>query len=125
VLALAPNISPWGWGFRSSGGQSHCRLARSRFNEPIEPKTLGNMRAIGVRSLDVSCWQQDDGACDRARQHTGPRLDDFCRDLRSKVRKHLIHHDDADAKPLGKSSRGQEAAKPRIAGFLLPAHQYS
>jgi hypothetical protein len=22
----------------------------------IEPKTLGNMRANGVRSLDVSCW---------------------------------------------------------------------
>jgi hypothetical protein len=29
----------------------------TRFNEPIEPMTLGNMRANGVRSLDVSCWQ--------------------------------------------------------------------
>jgi hypothetical protein len=29
----------------------------ARFNEPIEPMTLGNMRANGVRSLDVSCWQ--------------------------------------------------------------------
>jgi|ERR1700722_6180309 hypothetical protein len=28
-----------------------------RFNEPIEPMTLGNMRQLGVRSLDVSCWQ--------------------------------------------------------------------
>jgi hypothetical protein len=27
----------------------------SRFNEPIDPMTLGNMRANGVRSLDVSC----------------------------------------------------------------------
>jgi hypothetical protein len=26
-----------------------------RFNEPIEPMTLGNMRATGVRSLSVSC----------------------------------------------------------------------
>jgi hypothetical protein len=26
-----------------------------RFNEPIEPMTLGNMRANGVRSLSVSC----------------------------------------------------------------------
>jgi hypothetical protein len=25
--------------------------------EPIEPMTLGNMRANGVRSLDVTCWQ--------------------------------------------------------------------
>jgi hypothetical protein len=24
---------------------------------PIEPMTLGNMRANGVRSLKVSCWQ--------------------------------------------------------------------
>ena len=28
-----------------------------RFNEQIEAMTLGNMRANGVRSLDVSCWQ--------------------------------------------------------------------
>jgi hypothetical protein len=26
------------------------------FIEPIEPMTLGNMRANGVRSLDVCCW---------------------------------------------------------------------
>jgi hypothetical protein len=31
-------------------------MARSRFTNPIEPMTLGNMRAHGVRSLDVSCW---------------------------------------------------------------------
>jgi hypothetical protein len=30
--------------------------ARSRFNDPIEQMTLGNMRANGVRSLFVSCW---------------------------------------------------------------------
>jgi hypothetical protein len=29
----------------------------ARFNEPIQPMTLGNMRANGVWSLDVSCWQ--------------------------------------------------------------------
>jgi hypothetical protein len=29
----------------------------ARFDEPTEPMTLGNMRANGVRSLDVSCWQ--------------------------------------------------------------------
>jgi hypothetical protein len=27
-----------------------------RFNYTIEPMTLGNMRELGVRSLDVSCW---------------------------------------------------------------------
>jgi hypothetical protein len=26
------------------------------FKDLIEPMTLGNMRANGVRSLDVSCW---------------------------------------------------------------------
>jgi hypothetical protein len=31
-------------------------MAATRFNEPIEPMTLGNMRANGVRSLDVCCW---------------------------------------------------------------------
>jgi hypothetical protein len=33
-------------------------MARSRFSEPIEPMTLGNMRANGVRSPDVS-WPDD------------------------------------------------------------------
>jgi hypothetical protein len=28
----------------------------TRFGHPIEPVTLGNMRELGVRSLDVSCW---------------------------------------------------------------------
>ena len=32
-------------------------MARPRSNNPIEPMTLGNMRANGVRALDVSCWQ--------------------------------------------------------------------
>jgi hypothetical protein len=27
-----------------------------RLSHPIEPMTLGNMRANGVRSLAVSCW---------------------------------------------------------------------
>jgi hypothetical protein len=28
----------------------------ARFGQPIEPMTLGNMRELGVRSLDVPCW---------------------------------------------------------------------
>jgi hypothetical protein len=28
----------------------------ARFEDKFEPMTLGNMRANGVRSLDVSCW---------------------------------------------------------------------
>jgi hypothetical protein len=32
-------------------------MATARLNDPIEPMTLGNMRANGVRSLEVSCWQ--------------------------------------------------------------------
>jgi hypothetical protein len=31
-------------------------MAARRMNEPIEPMTLGNMCANGVRSLDVPCW---------------------------------------------------------------------
>jgi hypothetical protein len=27
-----------------------------RFDQPIEPMTLGNMRELGVRSFHVSCW---------------------------------------------------------------------
>jgi hypothetical protein len=27
-----------------------------RFDAPIEPMTLGNMRELGMRSLYVSCW---------------------------------------------------------------------
>jgi hypothetical protein len=30
-------------------------MTRSRFNEPIQPMTLGNMRTNGVRSLAVGC----------------------------------------------------------------------
>jgi hypothetical protein len=32
-------------------------MARSRFNDPIEPLDLANMRANGVRSLDLQCKQ--------------------------------------------------------------------
>jgi hypothetical protein len=34
--------------------------------EPIEPMTLANMRALGVRSLDVSCWNCHDQAVQSA-----------------------------------------------------------
>jgi hypothetical protein len=32
-------------------------MARSRFNDPIEPMDLANMRENGVRSLAVQCHQ--------------------------------------------------------------------
>ena len=32
-------------------------MARSRFDDPIDPMTLGNMRENGVRSLDIMCHQ--------------------------------------------------------------------
>jgi hypothetical protein len=32
-------------------------MARSRFNDPIEPMDLANMRENGVRSLSVQCHQ--------------------------------------------------------------------
>jgi hypothetical protein len=32
-------------------------MARSRFNDPIEPMTLPNMRENGVRSLAVQCQE--------------------------------------------------------------------
>jgi len=30
-------------------------MAHSRFNDPIQPMDLANMRANGVRSLDIQC----------------------------------------------------------------------
>jgi hypothetical protein len=36
-----------------------------RFKDLIEPMTLGNLRANGVRSLDVPCWQCHHEAADR------------------------------------------------------------
>jgi hypothetical protein len=39
-----------------NGAAYNRRMASRRLNEPIEPMTLGNMRANGVRSLDVCCW---------------------------------------------------------------------
>jgi hypothetical protein len=39
-----------------SGAAYNRRMAARRLNESIEPMALGNMRARGVRSLDVSCW---------------------------------------------------------------------
>jgi hypothetical protein len=40
-------------------------MAKLRFNDPIEPMDLANMRQNGVRSLAVQCHQ-----C----LHEGPRL---------------------------------------------------
>jgi hypothetical protein len=37
------------------GGPPLGRL-KGRFNHPIAPMTLGNMRENGLRSLAVSCW---------------------------------------------------------------------
>jgi hypothetical protein len=47
-------------------------MAPTRFNEPIEPMTLANMRANGVRSLDVCCWV----CCHRAIISAAPWTDD-------------------------------------------------
>jgi hypothetical protein len=33
-------------------------VTRSRFNDPIEPMTLQNMRENGVRSLAIQCHQK-------------------------------------------------------------------
>jgi hypothetical protein len=41
----------------SSPSRLFEQMAVARFTDPIEPMTLGNMRANGVRSLDVSCGQ--------------------------------------------------------------------
>jgi hypothetical protein len=55
--ALYQSCRP-GVGFPDGDGAAYNRrMAARRFNESIEPMTLGNMRANGVRSLDVSCWQ--------------------------------------------------------------------
>jgi len=32
-------------------------MAATRFHDPIEPMDLANMRANGVRSLDIQCYQ--------------------------------------------------------------------
>jgi hypothetical protein len=40
---------------RSSVGLEERPIARSRFNDPIEPMTLENMRHNGVRSLAIQC----------------------------------------------------------------------
>jgi cytochrome c5 len=40
-----------------NGAAYNHPMAARRLHEAIEPMTLGNMRANGARSLDVSCWQ--------------------------------------------------------------------
>jgi hypothetical protein len=50
LVDYTPSAFPEG-----SGPAYNRRMAARRINEPIEPMTLGNMRANGVRSLDVSC----------------------------------------------------------------------
>jgi hypothetical protein len=57
-----------------------------RFNEIIEPITLGNMRELGVRSLDVSCWNchhQVVLSADRGRMMSRCRRSDRARSARS------------------------------------------
>jgi hypothetical protein len=52
-----------------SGAAYNRRMAARRINEPIEPMTLGNMRANGVRSLDefVKAQPREHGAGTDAR----------------------------------------------------------
>jgi hypothetical protein len=49
VVTLVENLM-------SRKGCSLRLMTKPRFNDPIEPMTLGSMRANGVRSLFVSCW---------------------------------------------------------------------
>jgi hypothetical protein len=47
-------------GISTSGAQTaliYALMATKRFNDPIEPMTLQNMRENGVRSLAVQCHQ--------------------------------------------------------------------
>jgi hypothetical protein len=55
-LSIMGGIVACGTGnFRSRAPDRRQCLAR--FKDQIEPMTRGNMRANGVRTLDVSCWQ--------------------------------------------------------------------
>jgi hypothetical protein len=49
-----------------------------------DPMTLGNMRANGVRSLDVSCWQCDHSREDRHR-HRDRRGDCTCEGIEARL----------------------------------------
>jgi hypothetical protein len=51
--ALVANLTP----VRRPGPRVMRLMARSRFNDPIEPMDLANMRENGVRSLAVQCPQ--------------------------------------------------------------------
>jgi hypothetical protein len=53
----APTTNSRTRGFQEQARPRAIEMARPRSNNPIEPMTLGNMRANGVRSLEVSCWQ--------------------------------------------------------------------
>jgi hypothetical protein len=66
-----PKNDECGAGHNEASKSTRWRPA-SRFNEPIEPMTLANMRANGVRSLHVSCWQ----CHHRAILSAGPWSDD-------------------------------------------------
>jgi hypothetical protein len=83
-------------------------MARARFNELIEPMTLGNMRANGVRSLDVSCWNCHHRAILRSHDagltqagSKGELLDTAA--LRGQIARFLRKHADGHTK-IGRSS---------------------
>ena len=61
-------------------------MATKRFNDPIEPMTLGNMRANGMRSLDVSCWLPQRRSLARRRARAKVRAADARPNWREKVR---------------------------------------
>jgi hypothetical protein len=61
----------------------------ARFDQPIEPMTLGNMRELGVRSLNVSCWLCHHQAVLSAEPLAGRRRG---ADLRSSHGLHRLRH---------------------------------
>ena len=56
MSALRREHERWCPAFPDANGAGYIRgMTATRFNEPIQPMTLGNMRANGVHSLAASC----------------------------------------------------------------------
>jgi hypothetical protein len=53
---MGPGSCVSGPGYRHRFPCYHRPMTARRIRYEIEPMTLGNMRELGVQSLDVSCW---------------------------------------------------------------------
>ena len=78
-------------------------MARSRFNDPIEPMDLANMRENGVRSL----WVQ----CNQCRHTTVMNVDHLSPTISPCIRA-------ADGVHVGQSALTRAGGEP-ISGFLV------